>query len=71
MVQALNKLKMEAASIQNAAFQKQLKDMAKTQKESLDKLTEQNKATNNLLEKEREKNDKLKSKKLLSYYCCN
>lgn len=71
MVQALNKLKMEAASTQNAALQKQLKDMAKAQKESLDKLTEQNKATNNLLEKEREKNDKLKSKKLLSYYCCN
>ena len=32
MVQALNKLKMEAASTQNAALQKQLKDMAKTQK---------------------------------------
>lgn len=62
MVQALNKLKMEAAFTQNAALQKQLKDMAKTQKESLDKLNEQNKSTNNLLEKEREKNDKLKSK---------
>ena len=57
MVQALNKLKMEAASTQNAALQKQLKDMAKAQKESLDKLTEQNKATNNLLENDREKTD--------------
>ena len=50
---------MESASKQNAALQKQLQDMSKSQKESLDKLTEQNKSTNALLERERQKSSTL------------
>ena len=45
---------MEQSQKQNAALQKQLADLSKSQKESLDKLTEQNKQTNTLLERERQ-----------------
>ena len=62
LVQKQNKEQIDAAGKQNAALQKQLQDMAKSQKESIDKLTEQNKATNKLLETEREKNYALEKK---------
>ena len=44
--QAQSKQQMEQSQKQNAALQKQLADLSKSQKESLDKLTEQNKQTN-------------------------
>ena len=47
--QAQSKQQMEQSQKQNAALQKQLADLSKSQKESLDKLTEQNKQTNTLL----------------------
>jgi hypothetical protein len=52
--QAQSKQQMEQSQKQNTALQKQLADLSKFQKESLDKLTEQNKQTNTLLEKERQ-----------------
>ena len=52
--QAQSKQQMEQSQKQNAALQKQLADLSKSQKESLDKLTEQNKQTNTLLERERQ-----------------
>ena len=52
--QAQSKLQMEQSQKQNAALQKQLADLSKSQKESVDKLTEQNKQINTLLEKERQ-----------------
>ena len=45
---------MEQSQKQNAALQKQLAELSKSQKEYVDKLTEQNKQTNTLLEKERQ-----------------
>ena len=47
---------MEEANKQNAALQKQLSEMAQSQKNSINKLTQQNIRTNNLLEKERKLN---------------
>ena len=57
--QAQSKLQMEQSPKQNAALQKQLADLSKSQKESVDKLTEQNKQTNTLLEKERQQSREL------------
>ena len=47
---------MEEANKQNAALQKQLSEMAQSQKDSINKLTQQNIRTNDLLEKERKLN---------------
>ena len=52
--QAQSKQQMEQWQKQNTALQKQLADLSKSQKESVDKLTEQNRQTNTLLEKERQ-----------------
>lgn len=62
LVQKQNKEQIEAASKQNSALQKQLQDMARSQKDTFDKLTEQNKTTNALLEKERKLNTELQIK---------
>ena len=56
LVQKQSKEQMEKANIQNAALQKQLSEMAQSQKESINKLTQQNIRTNDLLEKERKLN---------------
>ena len=58
-MQAQNKQQMETAAKQNAALQKQLGDLSKSQKSTFDKLTEQNKQTNTLLEKERQRSVEL------------
>lgn len=47
---------MEEANKQNAALQKQLSEMAQSQKDYINKLTQQNIRTNDLLEKERKLN---------------
>lgn len=52
--QAQSKQQMEQWQKQNTALQKQLADLSKSQKESVDKLTEQNRQTNTLFEKERQ-----------------
>ena len=52
--QAQSKQQMVQSQKQNEALQKQLADLSKSQKESVDKLTEQNKQINTLLEKERQ-----------------
>lgn len=56
LVQKQSKEQMEEANKQNAALQKQLSEMAQSQKESINKLTQQNIRTNDLLEKERKLN---------------
>ena len=56
LVQKQSKEQMEKANKQNAALQKQLSEMAQSQKESINKLTQQNIRTNDLLEKERKLN---------------
>ena len=60
--QAQSKQQMEQSHKQNAALQKQLAELSKSQKESVDKLTEQNKQTNTLLEKERQHSRELERK---------
>ena len=60
--QAQSKQQMEQSQKQNAALQKQLAELSKSQKESVDKLTEQNKQTNTLLEKERQHSRELERK---------
>ena len=50
---------MDTLQKQNAALQKQLGDLSKSQKTTFDKLTEQNKQTNTLLEKERKRSVEL------------
>ena len=71
MVQALNKLKMEAASTQNAALQKQLKDMAKTQKGIPRQADWTEQGYKQPSGERKGKERQIKIKKLLSYYCCN
>ena len=56
LVQKQSKEQMEEANKQNAALHKQLSEMAQSQKESINKLTQQNIRTNDLLEKERKLN---------------
>ena len=56
LIQKQSKEQMEEANKQNAALQKQLSEMAQSQKESINKLTQQNIRTNDLLEKERKLN---------------
>lgn len=53
---------METATKQNAALQKQLEDLTKSQKANFDKLTEQNKETTVKLEKEQQNNRILETK---------
>ena len=53
---------METASKQNAALQKQLEDLTKSQKANFDKLTEQNKETTLKLEKEQQNNKLLETR---------
>lgn len=53
LVQKQSKEQMEEANKQNAVLHKQLSEMAQSQKESINKLTQQNIRTNYLLEKER------------------
>ena len=60
--QAQSKQQMEQSQKQNVALQKQLAELSKSQKESVDKLTEQNKQTNTLLEKERQHSRELERK---------
>lgn len=59
--QAQSKQQMEQSKKQNEDLQKQLAILSKSQKESIDKLSEQNKLTNNMLEKERQHSSKLES----------
>lgn len=59
LVQKQSKEQMDEANKQNAALQKQLSEMAQSQKESINKLTQQNIRTNDLLEKERKLNLRL------------
>ena len=61
-IHAQSKQQMEQSQKQNAALQKQLAELSKSQKESVDKLTEQNKQTNTLLEKERQHSRELERK---------
>ena len=56
LVQKQSKEQMEEANKQNAALHKQLSEMAQSQKESINKLTQQTIRTNDLLEKERKLN---------------
>ena len=56
LVQKQSKEQMEEANKQNAALQKQLSEMAQSQKDYINKLTQQNIRTNDLLEKERKLN---------------